>query len=53
MKVIKDNSNKEVKVKCPFCKSKILVKMKDFKKGFASEKYVECPICKTDIWKYR
>ena len=50
MKIIKDNSNKEVKVKCKCCKSKMLIKIKEFNIGMFDRRFIECPICKKDIW---
>lgn len=49
MRVIKDNSNKEIKVKCKNCKSKIAVKRIEIRQG-AIYKYVDCPVCKNTIW---
>ena len=50
MKIIKDNSNKEVKIKCKYCKSKMLIKIKEFNIGKYNRRYINCPICKQDIW---
>lgn len=50
MKVIKDNSNKEYKVKCKYCKSKIRYAVKEIKRGMMSRPYIECPVCEHIIW---
>lgn len=50
MKIIKDNSEKEIKVKCKFCKSKFLIKTKEIKSSFFDEKFVKCPVCGKTIW---
>ena len=50
MKVIKDNSNKKVKVKCTHCKSKIKVKINEFTKQYGCY-FIVCPICKEHVYK--
>lgn len=50
MKIIKDNSNKEIKVKCKTCKSKLLVKMSECLIGMFQLRYIDCPVCKKTIW---
>lgn len=50
MKILKDNSNKEIKVKCKTCKSKILVKISECEIGMVGNRYIKCPVCKKTIW---
>lgn len=50
MKILKDNSNKEIKVKCKTCKSKILIKISECEIGMFEKRYIECPVCKKTIW---
>lgn len=50
MKVIKDNYNKVIKVKCNWCKSKIAAKIKEFQKEYGCY-YIICPICKERIYR--
>lgn len=50
MRIIKNNSEKEIKVKCKCCKSKLAIKIKEFHLGMFDRRFIECPICKKDIW---
>ena len=50
MKIIKDNSNKTIKVTCGHCKSKIAVKIKEFTIQYGCS-VIECPICGQPIYK--
>ena len=51
MKVIKDNTKKGKRIKCKFCKSKIIVTPIDLKKDIIGcMKWCYCPCCGNKIW---
>ena len=50
MKIIKNNSNKNIKVTCNNCKSKISAKIMDFKKEYGCY-FIECPVCEERIYR--
>lgn len=48
IEVVKDKSNKKIKVVCKFCRSTLKVPVKEFKTGFGDMKYYTCPACNTE-----
>lgn len=48
IEVIKDKSNKKIKVVCKFCGSVLKIPVKEFKSGFGYTKFYTCPVCNTE-----
>jgi uncharacterized Zn-finger protein len=46
MKIIKDNSQKEYKVTCQYCRSKFSFNSTEFVRYMGGLKFVDCPVCK-------
>lgn len=48
IEVVKDKSNKKIKVVCKFCRSVLKIPMKEFKSGIGDTRFYTCPVCNTE-----